>query len=81
MGQQTLTAQDLQERFVTSGSGQRPTEDKVDARANLRLSIMDAATTVDLATTQATARIQAIFLTKLEEALMWGNKAIFSEED
>ena len=81
MGQQTLTAQALQERFVTSGSGQRPTEDKVDARANLRLSIMDAATTVDLATTQATARIQAIFLTKLEEALMWGNKAIFSEED
>ena len=81
MGQQTLTAQDLQERFVTSGSGQRPTEDKVDAWANLRLSIMDAATTVDLATTQATARIQAIFLTKLEEALMWGNKAIFSEED
>lgn len=81
MGIQAFSDGEFEKRFMTSGSGGPPSEEKVAAQANLRLSIMDAATTVDLATTQATARIQAIFLTKLEEALMWGNKAIFSEEN
>ena len=81
MGIRDLADEELDARFLTSGNGERPADWKRNAQEGLQFRIKDAARFLDEATTPKTRRLQAIFLTKLEEALMFGNKAIFSEDN
>lgn len=62
-------------RFVIAQDS-APTQAQLDLQAELKQKVLQVATDLDVGV--ADSREKSVALTKLEEALMWAGKAIFS---
>lgn len=65
----------IEDRFPTSVSGKRPTDEQIALSGNLRDAAVAFASAVDEI---PDGRWKSLALTSIEEALMWGNKANFN---
>lgn len=64
-------------RFTIAQDGPKPTDAQLESQSIIRGQIRTAAVLIERETQPS--REQSLALTKLEEALMWAGRAIFTE--